>query len=268
MQNYPPPGQYPSPPPPAAPKSNKKWIIIGGVGCVVVLLIGLVVLLVGGYFVAQNIEETNSSNRNTSTTTTTTPKTTPRTAPTPGDDMTRYVNSPVGRTGDLEKNYVDFSFNYPDTWEVDPDPAPSYVRIERKAKNGNTVENFSVGWFAATGAPMSNRTLLSQVVNNLSTQISGNFPGYEKVSEGFTKIHDYDAYELKFKREAGQVAGGQLPYWGRVVVLTGDDSSATKGVSLIMLATGNQKAVKSVEDVGAEGELAGILDSFTIGASN
>ena len=59
-----------------------------------------------------------------------------------------------------------------------------------------------------------------------------------------------------------------MPYWGRIVVLTGDDRTAQKGISLIMLATGNQKDVKGVEDVGVEGELAAILDSFRIGASN
>jgi hypothetical protein len=265
MQNNPPPNYTPPnyPPPTGQPfgqppkKSKAPWIIAGALGCIVIIVV--IVALFGGlaYLGFKKADEAAKSlNVNRATTSRPTP-------PPRASNMVHYVNTKEGRTGNLEKYYVSFSFDYPSTWKLDPDPAPSYVRVERMTPGNQTTENFSVGWFGATGNAKGNTEFLSKMVNQLSDQISGNFPGYEKVSEGETTINTYDGYELRFQRSDDQVSAGQLPYWGRIVVLLSDDDPS-RGVALIMLATNKAQGVKALDDVGVKGELRGVLDSFRL----
>lgn len=272
MQNNPPPN-YPPPnfqppagatPPPGQPygqqkkKSKAPWLIAGALGCLVIVVV--IVIALGGlaYFGYKTANETakslnaNTSNRNAN-----------RSAPTtraPG--TTHYENSRTGLTGNLDKYYVDFSFDYPNSWKLDPNPAPSYVRVERMIGT-QTSENFSVGWFGTASDARGNSQVLSKLVNQLSDQVSSNFPGFEKVSEGETTVNGFDGYELRFQREASQVSAGQLPYWGRIVLIPSSVDGA-RGVSLIMLATARAEGVSGIEDVGEKGELSGILNSFHV----
>jgi hypothetical protein len=255
------PGSNPTPPwqTPTPPRKRRIWPWV--LGLLAVLGIGLVAVIgIVGYVAFKNAEKKAVVvNSNTS-----------GGVESADDDVDisgteKYVNTRTGQTGNLATHYVDFSFRYPDTWKLDPSPAPSFVRVERAKDDGGTIENFSVGWFSATGSPKGNRQLLSQVVNNLSNQISGNFPGYEKTSEGFTKFGIYDGYELRFGRDAAS-GGKVLPYWGRVVVLP-DPNGGKDGVSIIMLATGNSDEVEGDSDLGLKGELPVIIKTFRLGAS-
>ena len=264
MQNYPPggaPNYSPSGMPQGqAPKKSKAPLIIGGViGCLALIVI--IVLALGGlaYFGIKKAEEAAkniNANRNVN-------------GSAPAAERTasaeRFVNTRTGRAGNLSKYYVDFSFDYPNTWKLDPDPDPSYVRIERATEEAVTMENFSVGWFGATTDARGNTALLSDVVNKLAGQVSGNFPGFEKVSEGETSVNTYDGYELRFRRNPAGMEEGQLPYWGRVIVLVSEDDPK-RGVSLILLATDKAEGVGGLEDVGVAGELSGILNSFRLGS--
>ena len=246
---------------PAPARKRKIWPWV--LGIVAVLGLGLVALLgIGGYALYKYGDKNVSTNANSNTGADTDADS--------ADDVDiagteKYVNSRADKSGNLATHYVDFSFRYPDTWKVDPSPEPSFVRVERANDDGGTIENFSVGWFSATGPVKGNKQLLSQVVNNLSGQIAGNFPGYEKVSEGFTKFGGYEGYELRFGRTAGGGAKA-LPYWGRVVVLP-DPNGGKDGVSIIMLATGNSDEVEGASDLGIKGELPVIIKSFRLGAS-
>lgn len=235
-------------------------MIIGGViGCLALIVI--IVLALGGraYFGFKKAEEaakTLNANRNVN-----------GSAPA-GEraaNTERFVNTRAGRAGNLSKYYVDFSFDYSDTWKPDPDSAPSYVRVERATEEAMTMENFSVGWFGATTDARGNTALLSDVVNKLAGQVSGNFPGFEKVSEGETTVNSYDGYELRFRRNPAEMEAGQLPYWGRIIMLVSDDDPK-RGVSLILLATDKANGVGGIEDVGVAGELSGLLNTFRLGS--
>jgi hypothetical protein len=253
MQNYPPtpgaPNYSPSGMPQGqAPKSKKPWIIGGLIGCV--LLIVIIVAALGGigYFVSKNIKSTQNDNA-------------PRA--TQAANTKQYVNSREGRSGKLSENFVDFSFYYPNNWEIDDDPAPNFVRVERKLVDddgGNfTQENFAVGWVSATGTALD-KQLLPKLAAQFNTQFAAQFPNYKKVSEGETKIGPYEGYEFRFTANKNNVN-----FWGRVAMLP-PPSGQTKGVALVMIASDRAPELTGVEDVGEKGELPVILESFRFGS--
>lgn len=173
---------------------------------------------------------------------------------------TRYVNSKSGFTGKLEENYVEFSFNYPDSWKRDPEAgkgsSPNFVKVEGLTTDQITTENFAVGY---CNAPLA---LLPQLAAQLSQQFSGGFPEYEKVSEGEVRVAGLDAYEFRFTSHSSKTK--ELDFYGRVVLFP--SAAGRKGAALIMLATSESKDVRSVDDVGEKGGLAVVLKSFEFGS--
>ncbi len=252
MQNYPPPGQgYPPPagapmgamPPPVQKKSKTPWII-AGVGCLV--LIGIMIALIGGLaYLGNKVKSTQTTN-------------VPPAQQAAG--TTQYVNSRVGRTGDLAKNYVDFSFYYPDNWKLVPNQTQNFVKVERADENDTTQENFAVGWISATGTAFD-KQLLPQLAKQVGTQFSSGFQNFKQVSEGETKIGSYEGYEVKFTAKLPGAPKGDADIYGRVVLLP-PPSGSTKGVALVMLATSLADEINGVDDVGVKGEMPAILDSF------
>lgn len=261
-----------APPPPSwqQPPAKKRKIWPWVLGGLVLLLVGGVVLIAVLGVVIYKLADTNT-NSVVRTSTNARSNSNANAAEEVAVDTANtelYVNSRDKFTGTLAANYMDFSFRYPDTWKLDPDPAPSYVRVERTGKDGYAVENFSVGWFATNGpSAVGNTTLLSQVINNFGSQVSGNFPGYTKVGEGSTTVGRYSGYELRFNGAVKQGASKELPYWGRVVILP-DPAGSKYGVSFIMVASGHSSEVKGQADVGEKGELPVILKTFKFGPAS
>jgi hypothetical protein len=269
----PPPAQptwSPQTPPPAV-KKRKIWPWVLG-GLAVLLVGGLVLLTIIGFAVYKLSDTTTTTTTVRRGTSTNAGAGTGANTARGGADVDTsntelYVNSRDKFTGTLADNYVDFSFRYPEDWKLDPNPAPSFVRMENATPGGATVENFSVGWFAVTsggGSGAGNTALLSQVINNFGRQIAGNFPDYVKVAEGSTTVAGYSGYELRFNAFANKGTANEVPYWGRVVILP-DPNGTSKGVSLIMIASGHSDEVKGQADLGEKGELPIILNTFKLG---
>src|SRR5690606_4638876 len=69
-----------------------------------------------------------------------------------------FANLPQGLSGKLKENYVDFSFEYPTTWQLKEtgrsEGAQNFVKVERAPSDMSqgefTVENFAVGYFSPT----------------------------------------------------------------------------------------------------------------------
>lgn len=256
MQNYPPPGQgFPPPagapmgamPPPTPKKSKTPWII-AGVGCLVLVGVLLIALVGGLAYLGNKVKSTQATN-------------VPPARQTTG--TTQYVNSREGRTGALLKNYVDFSFNYPDNWKLVPNQTQNFVKVERADENDTTVENFAVGWITATGTAFD-KQLLPQLAKQVGTQFSAGFQGFQQVSEGETKVGAYEGYEVKFTAKLPGAPKGDADIYGRVVLLP-PPSGSTHGVALVMLATSLAEDISGVDDVGVKGETPVILDSFRFG---
>ena len=105
---------------------------------------------------------------------------------------------------------------------------------------------------------------VSECLGKLSAQFEKNFPGYSKVSEGETKVGIYDGYEFRFEGMSRNTTKGDLKLWGRLIFLPPVDGGKD-GVTLLMLATSLAPELRSVNDVGAKGELPMMLESFRFG---
>lgn len=207
----------------------------------------------------------------TTPTNTETPSATPQNEPppySPPSDAVEFVNSNKNLDGKLAEHYVDFSFYYPERWEKDAKAgvpgATNFAKVERRLPPDFTQENFAVGWYSSSGSATDDKSLFPTLTQNLSAQFAKNFPDYRKVSEGETKAGVYDGYEFRFESTSRNTAKGDLKVWGRVIFIPPADGGKN-GVTLLMLATSLAPELKSIDDVGAKGELPMILESFRFG---
>jgi len=171
---------------------------------------------------------------------------------------TTYSNSSAKFSGTLNEFYVDFSFDYPNTWQRDEEAgkgkSPNFVKVERMSDDEVTLENFAVGYFTGQA------DLMPKLAAQLNDQLSRGFPEYKKVSEGPTHVGNYDGYEFRFTSHNSESARGDLDIWGRTILIPGNDER--RGAVLLMIATSASDQVKGVNDVGSKGELPIILNSF------
>ncbi len=183
-----------------------------------------------------------------------------------------FVNSRANLPENLAQNYSDFSFQYPETWQLDPEAgkpgAKNFVKVERRIEAGSagrfTLENFAVGWFGGLEPGENKEEKFKSLAKLFSDQVAPNFPEYKQVSVGNTKINGYDGYEFRFTSIARKTPKGDINLWGRVIFLPGNNGSG-KGVILIAIASSLAPEVKGVADVGEKGELPVIFNSFKLG---
>jgi hypothetical protein len=184
----------------------------------------------------------------------------------PPANTTKFENSNANLDGKLAEHYLDFSFYYPEGWQTDPKAgvagATNFVKVERRLPPDFTQENFAVGWYTSQGTFEADTPLFPRLVELLSANLSKDFPGYRKVSEGPTKINSLDAYEFRFVSLSKETEKGDIQVWGRVVFLPSGTAGQTTGATLIMLATSLAPELSGVEDVGGKGEMPVILESF------
>jgi hypothetical protein len=199
------------------------------------------------------------------------PATTPEVTTTPDEfvppaNATKFENSKDNLDGKLAEHYLDFSFYYPEGWQIDPKAgvagATNFVKVERRLPPDFTQENFAVGWYTSQGTFEADTPLFPRLVELLSANLSKDFPGYRKVSEGPTKVNSMDAYEFRFVSLSKETEKGDIQVWGRVVFLPTGVAGQTTGATLIMLATSLAPELTGIDDVGDKGEMPVILESF------
>ena len=262
----------------APAKKSKLPLIIGGL--LLLLLLGSGALGAFFFFVVKprldqsrttsiNDQPVVDTNRNTNAETTPTPV--PEPSPSveeyvPPAGTTQFVNSKDTLDGKLAEHYFDFSFYYPEAWSKDPKAgipgAANFARVERHLPPDFTQESFSVGWYNSAGSFVADLPNFPNRAEQFSASLAKIYPGYEKVSEGPTKVNSMDAYEFRWKGLSKGTEKGDIELWGRVVFLpTGTEGDST-GATLTMLTTSLAGELSSVEDVGERGQMPVILKSF------
>jgi hypothetical protein len=181
----------------------------------------------------------------------------------PREDVVKYVNTREGRTGNLADSYVDFSFDYPKTWTVktaDPDNI-NFVTVERRV-NDQTYENLNIGYFSPWPTEAQNQQLYAQVLGQIENQFSQQFKEFHKVSEGATKVGPYDGHNALYEGWLDS-NGTRVNVYIRAIFIT--NPAGGKGVSMMMIGTSLNPALKEANDLGTKGELPIALESFRFG---
>jgi hypothetical protein len=276
------PAEAPSAPlsPPVAKKKSKAPWIIAGILLFLLLSGGA---LAGVFFVFvkprldQMAAEKNPprpiENVNASTPTPApsveTPTPAPEEAYVPPPGTVKFENSNEKLDGKLAEHYFDFSFYYPQNWKRDPKSgvsgAANFVLVDRSLPPDFTQENFAVGWYTSTGTFAGDSSSYPQRVEEYSNSLAKRIPEYKKISEGPTKVNTLQGYEFRWEGLSKGTDRGDLKLWGRVIFLpTGTEGNST-GATLTMLTTSLAGELSSVEDVGSQGQMPVILDSFRFG---
>jgi hypothetical protein len=269
-----------APPTTVPPKKKSKAPLIIGL-TLLLLLLGLGGLA-GAFFLfikprldqtAQQVPSPEPTLNTNTNTTTPTPAVEASPAPTeeyvPPAGTTQFVNAKENLDGKLAEHYFDFSFYYPSTWSKDPKAgvpgAANFARVERHLPPDFTQESFSVGWYTSAGSFVADLPNFPKRAEEFSAALSKNYPEYEKISEGPTKINSMDAYEFRWKGLSRGTEKGDIQLWGRVVFLPTGKEGDSAGATFSMLTTSLAGELSSVEDVGERGQMPVILQSFRFG---
>ena len=183
-------------------------------------------------------------------------------------DVTHFVNShATSQSPDLAAHYIDFSFNYPKGWTIDPATgtatASNFIKVVRKDANQTDIESFAVGTYHGTGNPAQDQTLIPQLLDQLDSQFASALPGYHQIDTGTTTIAGQQVMQRRF---AGATTLGSKPlnFYGKIIVVPGPAGN-TNGVLMLLLATDVSGEFHSVVDVGVKGQTPVALSSFKFG---
>lgn len=197
------------------------------------------------------------------------PSPTPEDTFVPPPNTVQFENSNANLDGKLAEHYFDFSFYYPQGWQLDPKAgvpgAGNFVKVERRLSPDAIQENFAVGWYTSTGTFNGDLRNFPQRVADVSAALAKAYPEYRKVSEGPTKVNSMDAYEFRWEGLSKGTDDSDVNLWGRVVFLPTGKEGDTTGATIVMLSTSLAPELSSVEDIGEKGEAKVILDSFRFG---
>lgn len=182
----------------------------------------------------------------------------------------RFVNSrDNARSAALQQYYVDFGFDYPSHWLITPQPtdgsAQNFVRVQAPFIDGYEPFAVHVGYAYGSGDAAADRRDLESGLPQFAEQFGRNFQNYRVVSVGTDQVAGQETLNWRFTATApGMNGGAPAQIFGRGDVLL--PPGATRGVSIISLATSRTNEVARAEDVGESGTLAALLDSFRLGA--
>lgn len=172
----------------------------------------------------------------------------------PAPGMKRFTNSRSGLLGSLAQYYIDFSFDYPQGWDLAPRKASDtwFVGVARLGENDKVLEEFGVGnWY--TSRPVTSEEARSSW-QWMMTEFSRQMPDYRKVSEGPTTMAGLSGHEIRFTCTAPRLGKS----FGCVVFQAGD----SRGVTFTVFASELDPQFQSVHDVGVKGEMPKILNTF------
>jgi hypothetical protein len=185
---------------------------------------------------------------------------------------THFVNSrDNARSAALREHYADFSFDYPTRWSVSPQPtdgtAQNYVRVAAPMIMGYEPYAVMVGFAYGTGDAARDRASIEAGTLDLAGRFGRSFEEYRIVSAGPATVGPYDSHGWRFTASAPGLREGEprVQVYGRGDIVLPPD--ATKGITLVTLATSRADDVRGPAEVGETGVLKAVLDSFRLGGA-
>jgi serine/threonine protein kinase len=180
-----------------------------------------------------------------------------------------FQNSKQNLKGDLLRNFLSFSLYYPQSWQLNPtkesskaDARGKFLDISKDAPNGSLAEQMLISYYDSKGIYKDDAAKFPQLVKETNETLKKLIPNYQTLSEGETQINGWKAYEVKFQGGGTMENGEKLIVWGRRIFIPAARPGFKSGYEITMLATSLSPDVKSVDDVGAKGDLATVLETF------
>jgi hypothetical protein len=192
-----------------------------------------------------------------------TPPTTPTTT---GENETRapkagwktYTNVKSSLPAGLQSNFIAFSFDYPNSFVVQPQSDVNFVKVEKYAPvgKGNTAENFGYAWF--NPPEMQSDALYDTLLDDLGKQLSGSFHNYRELKRMPETVAGIKSRAALFQADFNDPSKTMI--WGKTIVV--HPVGKKNGVTILLLGTSLGRDIKSADDLGVRGESADILRSF------
>lgn len=243
------------------------WLL-GGCGCLTLLLIIAVVIGLMMYRAKQRVSEFKSdlkskldvlqeTQRNT---TNLPPATTETETRAPKTGWTTYVNVKENLPSGLQPNFVAFSFEYPKSFNLQPQSDVNFVKVEKYAAagKGNTSENFAVGYAWFTPPDSQSDALYDTLLDQLGKQLAGGFHNYKELKRIPENIDGVHSRAALFQADFNDAAKTMI--YGKTIVV--HPPGKKNGVTILLLGTSLSRDVRSADDLGVKGDTAGILRSF------
>ncbi len=175
-----------------------------------------------------------------------------------------FQNNRNSLKGDLAKNFLGFDLYYPTDW-TKADTQTNFLDISKRGANNLPIEQMIVTRYESRGTMTLDKPNFPKLVEKSNQDLKASLgDGFKVVSEGETTIQDgrWKAYEVKFQSASITGKGDGVTIWGRRLWIPVQRGGVRSGFVITMLATSLSDAVKSADEVGVNGELADILQSF------
>lgn len=180
----------------------------------------------------------------------------------PPSDAIFFQNSKENLKGESLKNFLGFTLYYPKDW-TRSEAKNNFLDVSKSSEKGLPVEQFLVAYYNSKGTFKADEKTFAEQVKKTNETLKKIVPNYKLVSEGEKTVNNgWRAYEVKFQGTGKAANGEKITLWGRRLFIPTAIRGMKNGYVITMLATSLSKQVKSVDDVGVKGELAGILETF------
>lgn len=178
----------------------------------------------------------------------------------PKSGWNTYINVKDNLPAGLQPNFVAFSFNYPKSFNLQPQSEINFVKVEKytAAGKGNTSENFGVGYARFDDPSTESVALYNTLLDQLGQQLAGGFHNYREVRRLDENVDGIQSRAMLFQADFKDAPG--IMIYGKTIVV--HPPRKKYGVTIIMLGTSLSRDVKSADDLGVKGDTAEILRSF------
>ena len=184
--------------------------------------------------------------------------------------LVHFVNSRQNALSpNLRRFYIDFSFDYPSTWEVTPPRTDgterNFVRVAAPPVEGYEPYSMVIGFATGSGEAEKDRRDIEQALPRVAEQFGRSLENYRLASVGRSRVGTYDSWNWRFSASAPGIDGGRparITGRGDIILPPGAD----RGVLIVSLVTDRAGEAAAPEQVGESGTLKAVYDSFRLGA--
>lgn len=174
-----------------------------------------------------------------------------------------FENVKTGLKGDLAKHFRGFTLYYPKTWKRN-DSNTNFLDISKKNEKGELLEQMIVTPYSGKGLFSKDKELFPKLVESSNKDLKDMLDDFKVIEPGReAKIQGgrWSVYEMTFQ-STGDVKGKTMTIWGRRFWMPTQNQTFPTGFVITILATSLSPDIKGIEDVGNNGDLESILQTF------